>query len=89
MPAVTLAHPRSNAIRPLRAFSVSLRFADQRLGYTALARSSGDALADALAIPGIQAPVAASVKPVGSPADALRVFRLKCALSELVECVEE
>lgn len=85
MPSIALAHQRSNATRPLRAFSVSIRFADQRLGYTALARSSGDALA----MPGIQAPVAASVKPVGSPADALRVFRAKCRLADLVECVEE
>lgn len=89
MPSIAIAHPRSNATRPLRAFSVSLRFADQCLGYTALARSSGDALSDAMAMPGIQTPVAASVKPVGSPADALRVFRAKCCLADLVECVEE
>lgn len=89
MPAIAVAQQRAQAKRPLRAFSVSLRFADPRLGYTALARSSGDALADALAMPGVQAPVAASVKPVGSPADALRVFRAKCRLADLIECVEE
>lgn len=89
MPAIALAHPRSNAIRPLRAFSVSLRFADQRLGYTALARSSGDALADALALPGLVPPVAASIKPVGTPADALRVFQAKCRLADLVETIGE
>lgn len=88
MPALTLAHPRT-ASRPLRAFSVSLRSAGQSLGFTAIARSSGDALANALAMPGLQPPVAASVKPAGSPADAMRLFRAKCRLADLVECVEE
>lgn len=88
MPALTLAHPRA-AFRPLRAFSVSLRSAGQSIGFTAIARSSGDALTNALALPGLQPPVAASVKPVGSPADALRVFQAKCRLADLVECVEE
>lgn len=88
MPALTLAHPRA-AFRPLRAFSVSLRSAGQSLAFTAIARSSGDALVNALAMPGLQPPVAASVKPVGSPADAMRTFRAKCCLADLVECVEE
>jgi hypothetical protein len=88
MPALTLAHPRS-AFRPLRAFSVSLRSAGQSFGFTAIARSSGDALVNALALPGLQPPVAASVKPLGSSADALRVFRAKCCLADLVECVGE
>lgn len=88
MPALTLAHPRT-AFRPLRAFSVSLRSAGHSMAFTAIARSSGDALANALAMPGLQAPVAASVKPVGSPADAMRTFRAKCCLADLVECVEE
>ena len=88
MPALTLAHPRI-ASRPLRAFAVSLRTAGQSLAFTAIARSSGDALTNALAMPDLQPPVAASVKPVGSPADALRVFQAKCRLADLVECVEE
>lgn len=88
MPALTLAHPRI-ASRPLRAFAVSLRTAGQSLAFTAIARSSGDALVNAMSTPGLQPPVAASVKPVGSPADALRVFQAKCRLADLVECVEE
>ena len=85
MPAIAIAHPRTAVSRPLRAFSVSLRFADHRLGYTALARSSGDALADALALPGLTPPIAASIKPVGTPADALRLCRAKLALAGLVK----
>lgn len=88
MPALTLAHSRS-AFRPLRAFSVSLRSSGQSLGFTAIANSSGDALLNALALPGIQPPVSASVKPLGSSADALRTFRDKCRLADLVECIEE
>lgn len=88
MPALTLAHPRT-ASRSLRAFSVSLRSAGQSLGFTAIARSSGDALTNALALPGLRLPVAASVKPAGSPADAMRLFQAKCRLADLVECVEE
>lgn len=87
MPALTLAHPRT-AFRPLRAFSISLRSAGQSMAFTAIARSSGDALANALAMPGLKPPVAASVKPVGSPADAMRTFRAKCRLADLVECIE-
>lgn len=89
MPAIANAHLRAHAPSPLRAFSVSLRFAQQRVGYTAFARSSGDALADALAQPGLVPPVAASVQPVGSPADAMRLYRAKCALADLVETIEE
>lgn len=73
--------PSGAALRPLRAFSVTLRSAGQRLAYTALARSSGDALADALAFGYVTPPLAAS----GKPADALRVFRKKLALADLVE----
>lgn len=83
MAAQQLAH--SAASRPLRAFHVSLRSSGFRLDYTALARRSGDALADALALPQLVPPVAASVKPVGTPADALRGFRAKMALADLVE----
>lgn len=75
----------SRAHRPIRAFSVTLRSADQRLAYTALARSSGDALADALGGGYVTPPLAASVKPAGTPADALRTYRLKLALADLVE----
>lgn len=49
--------------RPLRAFSVSLSSPGGRLDYTALARRSGDALCDALALPQVALPVVASVKP--------------------------
>lgn len=73
--------PSGAALRPLRAFSVTLRSAGQRLAYTALARSSGDALADALALPQLVPPLAASVKPSG----AMRGYRLKLALADLVE----
>lgn len=88
MPALTLAHSRT-ASRPLRAFSVSIHSAGQSFGFTAIARSSGDALANALSMPDLQPPVAASVKPAGSPADAMRLFRAKCRLADLVERVEE
>ena len=52
--------------RPLRAFSVSLSSPVGRLDYTVLARRSGDALCDALALPQVALPVVASVKPVPS-----------------------
>ena len=83
MAAQHLAH--AAALRPMRAFSVSLRSSAGPLHYTALARSTGDALTDALALPGLQMPVAASIKPVGTPADAQRLFRAKMALADLVE----
>lgn len=88
MPALTLAHSRT-ASRPLRAFSVSIHSAGQSFGFTAIARSSGDALANALSMPDLQPPVAACVKPAGSPADAMRLFQAKCRLADLVERVEE
>lgn len=73
--------------RPMRAFSVRIRSSAGAMNYTALARSSGDALSDALHLPGLTMPVAASVKPVGTSADAMRVFRAKLALADLVEGV--
>ena len=75
--------PTGAASRPLRAFNISLCSAGQRLAYTALARSSGEALCNAL--PQLAPPIAASVKPAGSSADALRVYRRKLALADLVE----
>lgn len=77
--------PTGAASRPLRAFSVTLRSAGQRLAYTALARSSGDALADAVTNRYVIPPFSASVKPAGTPASALRTYRLKLALADLVE----
>lgn len=81
MAAQQLAHRAAS--RPLRAFHVSLRSLGVRLDYTALARSSGDALADALALPLLVPPVAASVKP----STAMRLYRQKLALADLVEGV--
>jgi hypothetical protein len=63
MPAIHTAHLRA-ATRPLRAFSITLCSAGHRIDYTALARSSGDALGDALSRPDIAVPCSASVKPI-------------------------
>ena len=82
-----MQHANTSQARPMRAFHVSLRSAGQRLIYTAIARASGDALHDALLMPGLTPPVAASVRPVGNPADALRLFRAKMAPAGLVEGV--
>ena len=85
MAYVTLATPSSN---PLRAFSVTLTEAGstpQRRTFTALAKSSSEALRNALTLPNLALPVAATVKPAGSMADANRVFALKMALADLVE----
>lgn len=83
MPATITAPSRAH--RPLRAFDVSLRFADRHLDFTALARSSCEALCNALDLPDLAPPVSVSVKPVGTSADALRLYRLKLALADLVE----
>lgn len=80
-----MQHAITSQARPMRAFHVSLRSPGQRLSYTAIARSSGDALGAALSIPDLPLPVCASVKPVGTPADAMRLYRRKLALSPLVE----
>lgn len=79
-----MQHAITSQPRPMRAFHVSLRSPVQRLAFTALAKTSGDALCNALAIPGLPLPVCASVKPVGTPGDALRLYRRKLALSDLV-----
>lgn len=60
-----MQHAITSQPRPLRAFHVSLRATGQRLAFTALARSSGDALCNALSIPGLPLPVCACVKPAG------------------------
>jgi len=83
MAAQQLAHRA--APRPMRAYSVNLRSAGGCMTYTALAHSSGEALCNALAAPELAPPMAASIKPLGSTADAMRVFRLKMALADLVE----
>lgn len=83
MAAQSLAHRAAS--RPMRAFSVRIRSSAGPVNYTALVQSTADALADALALPGLQPPVAASIKPVGTPASALRLFRAKMALADLVE----
>lgn len=71
--------------RPMRAFTVRIRSSAGPVNYTALVRTTADALTDALGLPGLQPPVAASIKPVGTPDDALYLFRAKLALSDLVE----
>ncbi len=63
-----MQHVNTHAPRPMRAFHVSLSSAGQRLTYTALAHSSGDALGDALSMPDIAVPVCASIKPMVAPA---------------------
>lgn len=73
------------ASRPMRAFSVRIRSSAGPVNYTALVPSTADALADALALPDLQPPVAASIKPVGTPSSALRLFRAKLAQADLVE----
>lgn len=62
MAAQQLAHGALS--RPLREFSIHLRSATEYREYTALAASSGEALCDALAAPGLVPPVAASACPV-------------------------
>lgn len=84
MAYATLAAPLSNQ---LRAFYISIAEAGSttRRTFTALARSSSDALRNALALPDLNLPVAATVKPVGRMAAAQRPYALKCALADLVE----
>lgn len=75
----------TSARRNLIPFAVKLRSADQTMQFTALARSAGEALCNALELPDLAPPVAASVKPVGTAAAAHRTYRLKLALADLVE----
>lgn len=83
MAAQQLAHRAAS--RPMRAFSVRIRSSAGPVNFTALVPSTADALTDALSLPGLQPPIAASIKPVGTPSDALRLFRAKMALAHLVE----
>lgn len=53
----------TGAIRPLSPFIVRIRTAGGTLRFTALAHSSGEALGNALALPDVDAPFCASVKP--------------------------
>lgn len=75
----------SGARRSLIPFSVKLRSAGRAVQFVALARSSGEALCNALALPNLAPPVSGSVKPVCSPADAQNIYRLKLAIADLVE----
>lgn len=54
----------TGASRTLLPFSISLRSPGSSLRFTALAHSSGEALCDALAMPGLMPPIAASVRPI-------------------------
>lgn len=82
MPATAFAP--TGARRTLIPFAVKLRAAGYSARYVALARSSADALGCALEQPGLQPPIAVSVRPVGTSADACRVAQLKIALADLV-----
>lgn len=82
MPA-TITAP-IGASRTLIPFAVKLRAAGYSARYVALARSSADALGCALEQPGLQPPIAVSVRPLGTSADASRVAKLKIALADLV-----
>lgn len=82
MPATAFAP--TGARRPLIPFAVKLRAAGYSARYVALARSSADALGCALEQPGLQPPIAVSVRPLGTYADASRVAKLKIALADLV-----
>ncbi len=80
-----MQHAITSHARPMRAFSVRLRSPAGAMSYTAIARSSGDALNIALTNPALLPPFSANVKPVGSSVNARRVAALKGALSCLVE----
>lgn len=75
----------SSASRTLIPFAVKLRASSYSARYVALARSSADALGCALERPGLQPPIAVSVRPVGTSAEANRVAQLKISLADLVE----
>ena len=82
MPA-TITAP-IGASRTLIPFAVKLRAAGYSARYVALARSSADALGCALEQPGLQPPIAVSVRPVGTSADARRVAQIKLTIADLV-----
>lgn len=52
------------ASKTLIPFTVKLRSLGSSIRFTALAHSSGEALCNALAMPGLMPPVAASVSPL-------------------------
>lgn len=54
----------TGASRPLLPFSISLRSSGSSVRFTALAHSSGEALCNALDLPGLTPPIAASVRPI-------------------------
>lgn len=54
----------TGASRTLLPFSISIRSSGSSVRFTALAHSSGDALCNALAMPGLVPPIAASVHPL-------------------------
>lgn len=88
MPALTFAPTR--ALPPLRGFAVTLRTAGHTLALPVIARSSGDDAELALSHCPDDAPFGLVVKPLGprpgSPsAKAMRIYRLKLALADLVE----
>lgn len=82
MPA-TITAPIS-ARRTLTPFAVKLRAAGYSANYVALACSSAEALGNALEQPGLQPPIAVSVRPVGTYADARRVAQIKLTIADLV-----
>ena len=82
MPATAFAP--TGARRTLIPFAVKLRAAGYSARYVALARSSADALGSALAQPGLQPPIAVSVRPVGTSADARRAAQIKLTIANLV-----
>ena len=56
----------SSASRTLTPFAIKLRTTGRALHFTALARSSGEALCNALAMPDLAPPIAASVRPLST-----------------------
>ncbi|MFZ2972278.1 MAG: hypothetical protein WA049_06535 [Ferribacterium limneticum] len=54
----------TSASKTLIPFTIKLRSLGSSVRFTALARSSGDALCNALAMPGLLPPIAASVSPL-------------------------
>ena len=75
-----MLHAITTTPRPMRPFNVTLRCPGRVLRFTALARSSGEALGNALSLPGLTLPVAGSVSP-------LALYRRKLALADLAEGV--
>lgn len=83
MPATITAPTRARRI--LTPFAVKLYATGYSARYVAFALDSADALGHALEQPGLEPPMAVSVRPVGTSADARRVAQLKVSLGDLVE----